>query len=207
MAWIDTLLRSLSPHNIERAARMYDELPHVQKAYSPRAVANAFEWAPLNDIVAMRPRDFRNLSEYLPDEQAAPYVKHYKDLLEQKRWVEPEPGAFMEHYLETVRNQPFEGFSGVPFLQYKQDPTSKIRGQIMGHEGRHRFRAIEDLFGPDLDWPVRISDTHDRLPKSPLMVYPQGGMLPAIDLSRKPRYARGGLVQMREGPCPCQSSH
>lgn len=197
MAWIDKLLSLVSSPNVGRAGKLYEELPHTQKAYSPQAVANILEWAPQNDIVGLRPREFRELSEYLSREQADPYVAHYKNLLEQRKWVEPPPDLFMEHYLETVRNQPFEGFSSVPFLQYKQDPTSPIRGQIMGHEGRHRFLTLEDLYGPDLDWPVRISNTHDRLPKHPMMVYPQHGLTPSLDLSRKPRFAQGGLCQMR----------
>lgn len=198
MSWIDKLRQLTEAAHRSRAEELYERLPHISEVYSPKAVADAVEWTPSRDIVAMRPKEFRDLSEYLPREQADPYVAHYRDLVKNKRWVEPQPNLFMEHYLDTVRNRPFEGFSSIPFLQYKQDPTSAIRGQIMGHEGRHRFLTIEDLFGPDLDWPVRISNTHDSLPKHPMMVYPQGGMRPAIDLSRKPRFAQGGLVQMRK---------
>ena len=198
MPWVDKLL-SLT-NQPKRAAQLYEELPHVAKAYSPQSVANALEYAPEGQILGMRPQQYRNLAAYLSKEQADPYVAHYADLLKNRAWVEPPKGLFMEHYLDTVRDQPFEGFSSVPFLQYMQDPTSKIRGQITGHEGRHRNLAVEDVFGPDLEWPVRFSNIKDPLPKSPLLIYPEGGIGSSHDLSRNKRFAQGGLNQMR---CNC----
>lgn len=195
MGWIDELLKlSQLPQQSKRAARMYEELPQIAKAYTPESVAQALEYANEGQIMAMRPQQFRELSLYLPKEQSDPYVAHYAQLLKDGQWSEPPDGLFMEHYLNTIRNKPFNGFSDVPFLQYKQDPTSKIRGQIVGHEGRHRNLAVEDVFGPDLEWPVRFSKAKDRLPASPMLVYPEGGIKGAVDLSRNKRYAGGGLI-------------
>jgi len=197
MGWIDKLLSLTrqTPEHLTRASGLYEELPHIAKAYSPSSVAQALEYAPPGQIMAMRPDQYRSLAQYLPKEQSDPYVAHYAKLLRDREWSEPPPNLFMEHYLNTVRNRPFEGFSDIPFLQYMQDPMSKIRGQITGHEGRHRNLAIEDVFGPDLEWPVRFS--RDPLPKSPMLVYPEGPGS-SRDLSRNKRFAQGGLAQMSQ---------
>lgn len=193
MAWIDQLLKLAAQK--ARAIELYEKLPHVSEAFSPKAVAYALDETGPNQLTALRPSEFKQLAYPLSQEQAAPYVSHYADLLKNRAWSEPPEGLFMEHYLEGVRKEPFEGFSSVPYLRYLQDPTSPARGQVTGHEGRHRFLTLDSLFGPDLEWPVRFQGS--ELPKRPYFVYPESGIGSSVDLSSKPRFAQGGLNQCR----------
>lgn len=184
--WIKKLVE-LAPEHASRATRIMDELPHTSQLYSPRAVAEALNTSP--ELTTLNPREFKHLALNLPEDQAAPYVEHYAELLRKGDWVEPAPDLFLEHYLEKQRSRPFEGFSDVPFLDLKLDQN---RGQAIGHEGRHRFRAIDELYGPDEESLVRIR------PQIPRFIYSQNpGSIGYVDTLKKRRFAKGGLNQCR----------
>lgn len=193
LRWIDKA-RSLTPDasSLARISRLYDAQPLIEKAYTPEAVAQSISRSSPKQIALLHPDEFKELSFPIPEEQALPYVKHYANLLRNQSWKEPPSGLFMEHYLNTIREQPFEGFSDLPYLRYKQDPTSALRGQIMGHEGRHRMRSLGEVF-PNERFPVEFLG--DDLPDRPRFVYPERPSIESIDLSDRKRYASGGQIK------------
>jgi hypothetical protein len=189
-----------APERIERIVR---ELPHMTRAYSPEAIAQAAMEARDNQLIGLRPSQFLQLAEPIPAEQALPYVEHYKQLLDAGKWVEPEPGLFNERYLEHMRQQPFEGFESMPLLGYRNNFPDRpgLSGRIAAHDGRHRMMTVRDMFGDADPWLVNVMSPSnaDVLPKHPYSVYPQveENMLmysTPMDLSRVPRFKEGGLA-------------
>ena len=170
------------------------QLPKVEKYFSPLAAVNAIRRSDPGQVIALTPEEFLYLAAPLQKSQAQPYINHYKDLISKGDWVDPPPGLFMDHYLESARNRPFEGFSDIPFLEYMQDPSLATRGQIQGHEGRHRMNVVQEL-DPGIRIPVRISTTRDTLPEKPRRVYPETGSGDSLDLTKLPRFADGGIVR------------
>ena len=170
------------------------QLPKVEKYFSPLAAVNAIRRSDPGQVIALTPEEFLYLAAPLQKSQAQPYINHYKDLISKGDWVDPLPGLFMDHYLEFARNRPFEGFSDIPFLEYMQDPSLATRGQIRGHEGRHRMNVVQEL-DPGIRIPVRISTTRDTLPEKPRLVYPETGSGDSLDLTKLPRFADGGIVR------------
>lgn len=191
LSWIDKARSLVSgADSIQRISRLYDKQPLIARSYSPEAVSRAIEYSQPKQVALLHPGEFKALAFPLDSKMAAPYVKHYKDLLKQQKWVEPDEGLFMDHYLDRMREKPFEGFSDVPFLQYKQDPTSELRGQVYGHEGRHRMITLDQLY-PGEKFPVRFQGD---LPNRPRFVYPEAPGGVSIDLSGSDRYASGGQI-------------
>lgn len=194
LKWIkEAILRA--PDQAQRITRVFEELPHVPQTYSPEAVAFATRTTPENELFTLTPGEFRSLAHNLPRDQALPYVNHYQNLISSGDWVDPPPGIFMDHYLERMRKRPFEGFDDLPFLQFRLDPEVPSVGQVTGHEGRHRNLTLEQLFGPDKEWLVRAIPEYNRRDRLPITLYGEDLFSPAIDLSKKRRYASGGIVK------------
>ena len=189
LTWL-ARIAELAPQHSKRAEAILDTLPRTSEIYSPGAVAQALSSG--DTLTSLSPREFKYLALNLPEDQAAPYVQHYANLLRAGDWVEPPPRLFMEHYLDRMRQRPFDGFEDVPYLDLKLDPTSPRRGQTIGHEGRHRFRTIDILYGPEEESLVRIR------PSVPRFIYSQNpGSSLYVDTLKKNRFAKGGLNQCR----------
>ena len=185
----------------ERIERILAELPHTADVFSPTAVAEAAMGASPNQIMGLKPSEFKQLAAPLDADMVRPYIDHYKRLV-QSREFQPNSDLFTEYANKRWSEKPFEGFSDVPFLQYANRWPDRpgLSGRIMGHEGRHRMLTIGELFGDDLRWPVQVmGEKTDALPRFPFSVYPQvtEDMLyytSPMDLTRRPRFARGGLA-------------
>lgn len=186
----------------ERIERILTELPHTAEVFSPSSIADAALGASPNQIIGLKPSEFRQLAAQIPIEEMRPFLDHYKQLLQTREFT-PQPELFNDWYNKTRSEQPFEGFDSIPFLQYRASwpDNPKLSGRIKGHEGRHRMQSINELFGDDLPWPVQImGEKEHAFPRSPFIVYPQveDDMLPyarPMDLTRRPRFARGGAIR------------
>ena len=181
-------IAELTPQHAKRAEAILDTIPHISNVYSPDAIADAF--SPHSTLTTLTPREFKSLAFNLPDDQAQPYVDHYADLIRKGDWVEPPPRLFLDHYVDRMRSRPFEGFSEVPFLDLMLDPASpKVRGQVIGHEGRHRNRVIEQLYSPEEETLVRIR------PSVPDFIYGENPGDYSVFTKGRPKFSKGGLNQ------------
>ena len=208
--WLDEAIafaqrrRTHDAGEAERIERIAKELPVVPRIYSPKAVAEKVAFAEPNSLVGMTPRQFEQVAYPLDVDAVRPYIEHYKDLLRVDQFVEPAPGLFTERGLKSMREDGFKGFADIPYLQYRQmhDDAPLLAQRVTGHEGRHRNKAIEELFGPDepslvhmmpgYNQPAlsRITSLYPEVEDPASLMYRQ-----PIDLDRKLRFAKGGLAR------------
>lgn len=208
--WLDEAIefaRNRRTHDAgeaERIERIAKELPVVPRVFSPQAVAEKAVFADPNSLVGMTPRQFEKTAWPLDVEAVRPYIEHYKDLVRADQFVEPAAGLFTPRGLASMREKGFKGFSDVPFLQYRQmhDDAPMLAQRATGHEGRHRNKAIEELFGPDEPSLVhmipgvnqsalsRITSLYPEVENVSDLMYRQ-----PVDLDRKLRFAGGGLAK------------
>lgn len=188
----------------ERIERIAKELPITPRIYSPQAVAEKATFAEPNSLVGMSPRQFEQVAYPLDVEAVRPYIEHYKDLIRADEFVEPAAGLFTPRGLESMREKGFRGFSDVPFLQYRQmhDDAPLLAQRVTGHEGRHRNKAIEELFGPDEPSLVHMLPGYNQSPLNRITsLYPEVENVSdlmyrqPVDLDRKMRFASGGLAR------------
>ena len=211
--WLDEAIefaRNRRTHDAgeaERIERIARELPVVPRVFSPQAVAEKAVFADPNSLVGMTPRQFEKTAWPLDVEAVRPYIEHYKDLVRADQFVEPAAGLFTPRGLTSMREKGFNGFSDVPFLQYRQmhDDAPMLAQRATGHEGRHRNKAIEELFGPDEPSLVhmipgvnqsalsRITNLYPEVENVSDLMYRQ-----PVDLDRKLRFAGGGLARHME---------
>lgn len=188
----------------ERIERIAKELPITPRIYSPQAVAEKATFAEPNSLVGMTPRQFEQVAYPLDVDAVRPYIEHYKDLIRADEFVEPAPGLFTPRGLEAMREKGFKGFSDIPFLRYRQmhDDAPLLAQRVTGHEGRHRNKAIEELFGPDEPSLAHMIPGYNQSPLNRITsLYPEVED-PAslryrqpIELDRKLRFAKGGLAR------------
>lgn len=192
----------------ERIERIAQELPVVPEIFSPQAVAEKAVFAPPNSLVGMSPREFLKTAWPLDTESARPYIEHYKDLIREGKFVDPQPGLFNGRYVEAQRAKEFKGFEDVPFLRYRQmyDDRPLLSQQAVGHEGRHRNMVISELFGPDTPSLVHMVPGYNQRNLDFIStIYPETESVSdlmyrsPIELDRRRRYAKGGLAQHLEG--------
>lgn len=189
-----------SDENMARLEKLVKDMPHTAEMYAPRALGYALN-DPATQMRGLTPKQFLDLAYPLDtsDEFTQNTLAHYRDLTRSGNWQEPAPGIFQERYLASQRAKPYEGFSDAPFLTVQEDPMSWL---VKGHEGRHRMNVSQDLYGTDTPSIVRIRPygSGKLTRKLPSIVEPEvselTGTRPWVDLSRTPRYARGGLNQI-----------
>lgn len=208
--WLDEAIefarrrRTHDAGEAERIERIAKELPVVPRVFSPKAVAEKATFAEPNSLVGMTPRQFEQVAWPLDVESVRPYIEHYKDLVRADQFVEPAEGLFTPRGLKSMREDGFKGFADIPFLQYRQmhDDMPLLAQRVTGHEGRHRNKAIEELFGPDepslvhmmpgYNQPAlsRITNLYPEVEDPASLIYRQ-----PIELDRKLRFAKGGLAR------------
>lgn len=201
--WLDKAIALTRRHEgqIPRLERLHQEFPMMADVYSPKAVSDMVLRSPEGSIMGLTPRRFLDIAAPLDRAVADPYVQHYKELLQNRGWVDPQdPNLYTDWYLNKARQTPFEGFDDVPLLIYKDlyKDSPGLAGIISGHEGRHRSHVISDLFGPGTPMPVQLMG--DRVPRRPYSVYPEVHDPSRLqyyvprDWSGLNRFRHGGLV-------------
>jgi hypothetical protein len=123
-----------------RLQRAADEIPGLEDQYEIEALRRAFlgrKGYPYQGVMTMDPKDFQEFALFLD----AP------------------PGSYSKENIEKLRNILSQGgsFDEVPFLM--MDKKGDLPG-IVGHEGRHRARALAG----------------EKYPKTLVEVYPHRGL-------------------------------
>lgn len=120
---------------VERAA---DEIPNLEYQYTPDALRNAL----LSDdslVATIKPGEFQNFAHRLTDASENFYMLP----------ANPNKPVSREEYIKHLSQFPVAGgggFSDVPFLVYGKKAAGTPA--IVGHEGRHRMLALEELEEP-----------------------------------------------------------
>jgi hypothetical protein len=140
---------------LERAA---DEIPNLEKLYTPSALREAFV-GPMGDeslLMTMRPEDFKKFASPLTED-----LKIAK---------EGTPEAWNAYVRSLSQLPETGGFSSVPHLTFGEIQSMPA---IVGHEGRHRSLALEGINEPaslvrlEPSYPIKsemVSNIQERLP-------------------------------------------
>jgi hypothetical protein len=184
----------------QRVQRAADEIPNLEKLYQEKALRDAF-LSNNTALMTMNPKDFEkfapSLDKYIQSLAASPNAARF--------------GSFDEYITHLSK---VGAFNEIPQLMVSAPTTLGGIPEIIGHEGRHRSRALEQtgnqnslvMLADDpnmnaglIPWEQKmigsqeenISSLKDALGNR--MVIPQG-VRPAQQLPDI--YASGGAVQM-----------
>ena len=140
-------------YGAKRVQRAADEIPYLDRMYTPKALRSAFGGDNAQALMTMKPADFEKFAIRLysdPDTREDEMNKRheYRDL---------PPMNHHEYirYLAKIKG----GFHDVPFLEVGRRNPEQLPS-IQGHEGRHRTRAL----------------TLKNLPQTLVRLYPTPGM-------------------------------
>lgn len=116
----DDIFQTRGAENARRVERAADEIPNLEKLYTPEALASAFR---RNDqlLMTMKPEDFLKFAAPFEGKPTPKYIQELSQL----------PGK--------------GGFEDVPFLQFNRITNVPV---ISGHEGRHRSLALQKIEQP-----------------------------------------------------------
>lgn len=117
-----------------RVQRAADEIPNLGSMYTPNALREAFTGMNGDEslLMAMKPSDFGKFAAPIED-----------DL---KNWKAGSPEAWDRYVNELTKVPQSGGFSEVPYLIYGEPDRVPA---IVGHEGRHRSLALEQMDVPN----------------------------------------------------------
>ena len=116
-----------------RVQRAADEIPNLGSMYTPNALREAFTGINGDEslLMSMKPSDFGKF--------AAPIGEDLKN------WKSGSPEAWNQYVNELSKVSQSGGFSEVPYLIYGEPDRVPA---IVGHEGRHRSLALEQMDAP-----------------------------------------------------------
>ena len=121
----------------QRIIKAADLVPNLEQQYTPNALKNAFGGRygdNATGVMVMNPKFF--------EEYAAPIGSHFGKF-HPKTFNDWLGGSTQEHVDELANIARDSGFSEVPFLTLGKDLENNI--SVLGHEGRHRNRALTQL--------------------------------------------------------------
>lgn len=177
---IDQLAKLLGKNepNMARAERLVREMPQATEVFAPSTLARALKNTPEGNLVGITPQEFRMLA------------------VEPGNMLNPEQ---VEKYYQHLRTQG-NYLPSMPFFAVEDVPDEFA--YILGHDGRHRNRALGQLYGEDIPFPVKLERylnsqrSPGRIESSTLAG--EGNEDDFIELMNRPRFKQGGLAQ-----CSC----
>jgi hypothetical protein len=152
-----------SPGALRKLEKLMDEAPRTIELYQNRPLASALKTAASDfdpsGLAIMNPDDFRKLAapiegDYMLENVTPRKVESLQAILR----GDPKPndlysGDGIDYFAPgRIKTKSDPGFEDVQFLQFER-PEANV-AQVIGHEGRHRSRALADL--GDLDTLVRV---------------------------------------------------
>lgn len=195
---------------VERAA---DEIPNLEKMYKEDALKEAFTGDNASAMMTMHPADFEKYA--IPLEKRVNISPEMQKLAQQGD-IDKMTVPTDEYIKHLQRLQ--EGFDDVPYLNlFKDEVGLPVNPSVIGHEGRHRSRALADM--GESSSLVKINprgDLREGMPRRTQDDFIEALMeelessgrlvLPEVDGSyRRPPiklpeiYANGGLTHMASG--------
>ena len=121
---------------IERAA---DEIPNLEKMYKEQALKEAFLGENASGVMTMNPADFEKFAVELSKKSSVgPKAAEMAKQGDISKYTVP-----TEEYIKYL--QQVGGFEHMPYLNlFKDEVGLPTKASIVGHEGRHRSRALAD---------------------------------------------------------------
>ena len=195
---------------VERAA---DEIPNLEKMYQEDALKEAFTGDNASAMITLSPADFERYAiELEKRKNIGPEMRKLAEQGDIDKYTVP-----TDEYIQHLQRLQ-DGFSDLPYLNlFKDEVGLPVKPSVIGHEGRHRSRALSESGAPlslvkinprgDLreGMPRRtqedfIEALKEELELSNRLVLPEvdgSYRRPAIELPDV--YAQGGDVHMADG--------
>lgn len=144
----------MSPEAMEKLSRLLDEAPQVMDLFQNRALARALNSAGRGDsqLGLIEPDTFRLLASPIGKDElhttTPDRIQAIKNILskdpELDVTVNPIASDGLSYFTEgQIRRLNDPGLESVPFLRI-DSPMNDI-AHVVGHEGRHRNRALNDM--------------------------------------------------------------
>lgn len=200
---------------VERAA---DEIPDLERMFQEDTLKEAFTGDNASAMITLNPADFEKYAQALTGRTKADIGPKMAELAKQgeiDKYTVP-----LDEYIKHLQSLQ-EGFNEVPYLNLSKDEVGlPTMPSVIGHEGRHRNRALADQGAPsslvkinprnDLreGMPRRtqeefIEALREELERSNRLVLPEKDgsyRRPAVEFPEP--YAEGGDVHMNAGGTP-----
>ena len=124
---------------VERAA---DEIPNLEKMYKEDALKEAFTGDNARGVMTINPADFEKYAVQLDFKNNRPQYASLEDRIRSGELYKEDLPT--DEYIKFLQTLP-EGFDDVPYLNlFKDEVGLPTKASIVGHEGRHRNRALAD---------------------------------------------------------------
>ena len=124
---------------VERAA---DEIPNLEKMYKEDALKEAFTGDNARGVMTVNPADFEKYAVQLDFKNNRPQYASLEDRIRSGELYKEDLPT--DEYIKFLQTLP-EGFDDVPYLNlFKDEVGLPTKASIVGHEGRHRNRALAD---------------------------------------------------------------
>ena len=138
---VDTDIETLAGQAGESLSGLEAKAPQFFSKYEKIPLFQAMREG---NLALMKPETFRSLAARLPDDEKIGYKYKPTSPTSTYDGVLEEIGRKTQEYADLYKYG--ELFDDIPYLRFKeQSPTDY---QIVGHEGRHRNRALETLGEP-----------------------------------------------------------
>jgi hypothetical protein len=211
---IKEIKQSRGAYEAKRLERAADEVPNLGRLYKKDALEGLFRGDNARGIMTMRPGDFERYASPLNYDPKSPKHFMFGEMIDPSKGSTPK-GLTQEQYLRYLAG--LKGFSDVPFLEAKKLEGKKPKLAIVGHEGRHRSRALDAAgeqaglvqFYPRAslreEFPRRHRDEYidalrEELEKHGRMVTPESdGSIIRPDIELPDVYKGGGAVRKAAG--------
>ena len=131
-------------YGVRRVERAADEIPNLEKLYTPQALADAFSGDNARALMTMNPANFEKYAAPIGDSFKLDIYQPEQGRRLQTRGeglLPPITGDEYIKHLAQIKQQ--GGFSDIPYLNVnKEEQGLPDYPFISGHEGRHRNRAM-----------------------------------------------------------------
>lgn len=133
--------QSKGEYGAKRVQRAADEIPNLERMYTPQALRDAFGGDNAKALMTMNPADFEKFAVRLfsdPDTRE----EDMAEKIERDQNLPPMSHHDYIKYLASIKG----GFADAPFLEINK--RLGYLPNISGHEGRHRSRALASMNAP-----------------------------------------------------------
>jgi hypothetical protein len=131
--------QSKGNYGARRVERAADEIPNLEKMYKEDALKEAFFGENASGVMTMNPADFEKFAiELSKKTSVGPKAAELAKQGEIDKYTVP-----TDEYIKYL--QQVGGFDYLPYLNlFKDEVGLPTKASIVGHEGRHRSRALAD---------------------------------------------------------------
>lgn len=143
----EEILQQKGQYGARRLDRAADEIRNLSKLYTQQALREAFTGDNAQAIMSMNPAHFERYAKPLPEHTirldpetiAARRAYDAREGTHQLKLAMP-TGDYIQHLIDVARQGSFDD---VPYLKIdKEEAGLPITPHLVGHEGRHRNRAL-----------------------------------------------------------------